>query len=205
MKWKLSIYGLLALSLFSCSKQTLSPLEELKQIGETMKEFPHVEYAHKIDVFRNYSGKSPTEEGKIYFENNQADTIIGMKFYSSGDDYTNFYNGEFLINTNKADSSVFKRPLVSFHDGHGTMHPDQLPLYYSQYRPLPRNDKIDYHFCSDRGMDYSNVRNGSLISKIYRVNAAPIYYLLDKQGKIVYSQIGHDSEKLIKNVEQYLN
>ena len=54
-------------------------------------------------------------------------------------------------------------------------------------------------------MECKNVWKGETICKEYKINAAPIFYLINKKGKIVYSQIGHDSLKLEKAVEKFLN
>jgi len=53
-------------------------------------------------------------------------------------------------------------------------------------------------------MKYTNVWNGDLITKNYNVDAAPIFYLLDKEGNIVYRQIGHDEVKLKQNIEKII-
>ena len=53
-------------------------------------------------------------------------------------------------------------------------------------------------------MKYTNVWNGDLISKQYNVNAAPIFYLINKEGNIVYRQIGHDESKLKQNIEEVI-
>ncbi len=45
------------------------------------------------------------------------------------------------------------------------------------------------NYCDSNNMDYINVWNGDLISKDYKVDAAPIFYLIDKEGNIVYRQV----------------
>jgi thioredoxin-related protein len=54
-------------------------------------------------------------------------------------------------------------------------------------------------------MNYKNVWNSNSISEEYNVNAAPTFVLIDKEGKIIYTQIGHDSQKLKGNIAKYLN
>lgn len=59
-------------------------------------------------------------------------------------------------------------------------------------------------YCDSNDMKYTNVWNGDSITKNYNVNAAPIFYLIDKVGNIVYRQIGHDETKLKQNVERIM-
>ncbi|MDB4335129.1 TlpA family protein disulfide reductase, partial [bacterium] len=47
-------------------------------------------------------------------------------------------------------------------------------------------------YCQNRAMEYKNLWKGETIKDSYKINAAPIFYLIDKEGDIVYSQIGHD-------------
>ena len=66
-----------------------------------------------------------------------------------------------------------------------------------------QKDKIK-EYCNSNNMKYINVWNGDLISKDYNVNAAPVFYLIDKEGNIVYRQIGHDEIKLKQNIEKIM-
>ena len=110
----------------SCCKQpTLSPIEELKAIGLKMAEQEHMEYEYGIKAFRSYSGDTSYMQGKIYFEINPKDTAIGYNFYAQttifGDKH--FYNGDYTISLFQRDSSVLKKPLCDFRDGHMTVYP----------------------------------------------------------------------------------
>lgn len=59
-------------------------------------------------------------------------------------------------------------------------------------------------YCANQGMKYQNVWMGDVISQAYGINAAPIYYLINPEGNIVYTQFGHD-EELLENVESIVN
>jgi cytochrome oxidase Cu insertion factor (SCO1/SenC/PrrC family) len=59
-------------------------------------------------------------------------------------------------------------------------------------------------YCNNLKMSYKNVWSGDSITKSYLINAAPIFYLIDPDGQIVYSQIGEDKEKLISHVDSFL-
>jgi len=65
-------------------------------------------------------------------------------------------------------------------------------------------DKIEA-YCTNRGMHYRNVWKGKRITDEYRIEAAPIFYLIDKEGKIAYTQIGHNEKLLFDNVEKIIN
>lgn len=66
-------------------------------------------------------------------------------------------------------------------------------------------DKIS-DYCRNRGMEYINVWNGDRISNDYQVgSAAPIFYIIDKEGTIAYSQVGHDSIRLENAVNDIMN
>jgi len=58
--------------------------------------------------------------------------------------------------------------------------------------------------CTDEEMKYRNVWMGDLITNAYKIKAAPIFYLIDPEGKIIYAKIGHDEKALLANVESYL-
>lgn len=60
-------------------------------------------------------------------------------------------------------------------------------------------------YCSDRDMHFKNVWKGDIISDDYLIKGAPIFYLIDKEGMIAYTQIGHDEKLLIDNVERIVN
>jgi thiol-disulfide isomerase/thioredoxin len=59
-------------------------------------------------------------------------------------------------------------------------------------------------YCNSNNMNYINVWNGDLIAENYNVNAAPIFYLIDKEGNIVYRQLGHDETTLKENIEKIM-
>nr|WP_321451232.1 TlpA disulfide reductase family protein [uncultured Carboxylicivirga sp.] len=63
-------------------------------------------------------------------------------------------------------------------------------------------DKIK-RYCEIQNMKYPNVWNGEELSKSYRINAAPIFYLINPQGTIVYTQYGY-SDHLIENVDEII-
>lgn len=60
-------------------------------------------------------------------------------------------------------------------------------------------------YCKERNMQFRNVWEGENICDEYLINAAPVFYLIDTEGRVAYSQIGHDEKKLISNVEMVLN
>lgn len=60
-------------------------------------------------------------------------------------------------------------------------------------------------YCKDQDMKYRNVWQGDRISDAYLIKAAPIFYLIDKEGKIAYSQIGHDAKLLTDHVKRIVN
>jgi thiol-disulfide isomerase/thioredoxin len=60
-------------------------------------------------------------------------------------------------------------------------------------------------YCKEHNMQYRNVWEGESICDDYLIKAAPVFYLIDKDGKVAYSQIGHDEMKLTSNVERALN
>ena len=64
-------------------------------------------------------------------------------------------------------------------------------------------DKL-VQYCKDRDMRYVNVWKGDNITDEYKIKGAPIFYLIDKAGKIVYSQVGHNSEKLTNAVKKFV-
>lgn len=378
--------------LFSCTQVQKSPLEELKTIGMKMKQNSHVEYSYQIKAYRSYSGDTTLRQGKMYFEHNPSDSLLGLNFYHKSNTSECFYNGDYIITMLPKDSIVYKKPLCDYKDGHMTMYPflelsygaiqlfltdtllnshidslvwrdtiindnpcfsfcfwadailidthkktkkgrveiklivrksDYLPVFYSQYELIHRKTHTDFHYweavfsnysfdvqypktmfsienvpgfykwdklkafiktlpneifapdwrlpqisrdtitlssfkgkvvlidfwfigcgaciesvptlnklqtkykndgfevigincfsdnedkireyCTNIGMEYRNVWKGETICKEYKINAAPIFYLINKEGKIVYSQIGHDSLKLEKAVEKLLN
>ena len=60
-------------------------------------------------------------------------------------------------------------------------------------------------YCADLNMQYRNVWNGESICADYMIKGAPIFYLINKDGQVVYSQIGHDEKRLTDNIEKILN
>lgn len=59
-------------------------------------------------------------------------------------------------------------------------------------------------YCANQGMNYLNAWMGDRISQSYNINAAPIYYLINPDGNIVYTQFGHNKQ-LLKIVESIIN
>jgi len=60
-------------------------------------------------------------------------------------------------------------------------------------------------YCAERNMQYRNVWKGDSICNDYMIRTAPIFYIIDRDGKIVYSQIGNDEDELGRNVEEIIN
>jgi len=378
-------------SIISFSQAQITPLNELKQIGSSLKQIHNIEYQYRLKSFSSISGDSMNYNGKIYFEKNSKDTLLGYNFFNNVDLDESFYNGVYLIQLSLRDSSAFKKSLCDYRDGHMTLYPflelsyaainnfltdslldsriyslsrkdtvinniscrlfsfwadnmlidthkknkrgrkkvklafhksDNLPVYYSQFEFFKQKTKdisfinealyknysfnssyqadnfsiesvpsfykwdkyksyfkllpigvkapnwklpsiygdslllsslignvvlLDFWFigcgsciqsiptlnniqakykdkriivvginlhsnkvekireyCKNNEMNYTNVWNGNTISNQYIVNAAPIFYLIDKEGKIVYSQVGHDSAKLQKVVDDIM-
>ncbi len=384
------------ISFISCNQEKISPVDELKLIGQKLKEHDIVEYSYKIKDYTSYSGDTTLYKGKMYFENNPRDTAIGMNFYNrsfrKGRHYSkSFYNGKYLITLMPEDSFVYKKPLCDYYGGHMTVYPylemsygaiklflndtafysnvdsldmtevsfkgkkyfsfsfriaqeiintfkigiknrntkvklivrkkDHLPVFYSQYQEFQRKTHKDFiyieakfnnyifdkaypdsmfliesipayfrwdkfkHFmdvlpvgtqalewelpkvggnniglsdfagkyvlldfwfigcgaciesipilndlqskyndglviigvncfndhedkikqyCKDMDMKYLNLWKGDEITEKYRIKGAPIFYLIDSRGKIVYSQVGHNSEKLTNAVKRFV-
>ncbi len=59
-------------------------------------------------------------------------------------------------------------------------------------------------YCKDRDMKYPNVWKGDEIVDKYKITGAPIFYFINKDGEIVYSQIGHNSDKLTNAVKKFV-
>lgn len=378
--------------LFSCTQVQKPPLEELKLIGMKMKQNSHVEYLYQNKIYRSYSGDTILRYGKMYFEHNPSDSLLGLKFYHKSNTSECFYNGDYIINMLPKDSAAYKKPLCDYKDRHMTVYPflelsygaiqlfltdtllnshidslvrrdttvndnpcssfcfwadnilidthkktkkgrkkiklivrksDYLPVFYSQYQPIRRKTHTDFHYyevvfsdysfdvqypqtmfsienvpgyykwdklkaymkllpndiyapdwrlpqlsgdtitlsslkgkvvlldfwfigcgpciesvpslnvlqskfkddgfvvvgincfsdkeekikeyCTNTEMKYRNVWKGETICKDYKVNAAPIFYLINREGTIIYSQIGHDSIALTKAVRDAIN
>lgn len=126
----------------SCNQSPTSPVEELKLIGIEMQKHAHVKYSYILDTYRSYSGQSPTREGVMYFKEDKSDTIIGMKFRVKEREYESFYDGKFNYTMMKADSSIFKKPLVDFHKNGGTVYPT-LELSYCAVKLFLFNPNIE--------------------------------------------------------------
>lgn len=56
-------------------------------------------------------------------------------------------------------------------------------------------------YCTKHEMNFTNVWKGNEISNKYKINAAPIFYLIDSAGRIAYSQVGHDPLRLTNAIE----
>ncbi|TAJ08070.1 TlpA family protein disulfide reductase [Marinilabiliaceae bacterium JC017] len=117
----LFVIGLLLVC--GCTQESRTPLEELKMIGVTMKQHSHVEYSYRSKKYRSYTGDTVSRSGKVYFEANPNDTLLGMNFYHKSKHYDNFYNGNYIINMEPKDSIVFKKPLCDYEGGHMTVYP----------------------------------------------------------------------------------
>ena len=385
----ISIIGLAVLS--ACNNPDVTPMEELMETGNQLKEIDHVAYSYEITAFRSYDPDTSIRKGQIYFEAAPSDTSWGYRFHWEAGHYKSFYNGEYIIFLNQRDSTARKKPFCDYEDGHMTGYPylelslaaianflsdtsistridslvrtdtlvdgavcdlytfwadsklvdiyklyqkdqkliklalrkeDQMPVFYSQYDPIPRKNTMDYHYhavqfrnfsfkqrfpshqftiekvpsfydwdwmislanilplqttapdwklplvqgdslslsslkgkyvlldfwfigcgacvqsipslnelqdkygpnkfevigvnfsskdheaiqkyCTDKEMKYRNVWMGDLITNAYKIKAAPIFYLIDPEGKIIYSKIGHDEKALLANVESLM-
>lgn len=58
-------------------------------------------------------------------------------------------------------------------------------------------------YCTNQGMEFPNVWKGDSISESYKINAAPIFYLINPAGNIVYKSFGLD-KKLIEKIEKII-
>jgi len=68
-----------------------------------------------------------------------------------------------------------------------------------------KNAEVIHRYCLDQGMNFMNVWNGDdEVSKMYGINAAPIFYLLDQSGVVVNTMFGFDEQKLKNMVEVVL-
>ncbi|MDB4335130.1 hypothetical protein OAA06_02090 [bacterium] len=119
---KINIFKLLVCLYFvvtlniGCKQNSLSPIDELKILGKKMGELNHIDYSYKLDGYTSYSGKWPRIKGRMYFEKDEKDSIIGMKYYNISKHFECFYNEEFVVVMNKPDSSIFKSNLVLSED-----------------------------------------------------------------------------------------
>jgi peroxiredoxin len=50
-------------------------------------------------------------------------------------------------------------------------------------------------------IEYPTLYNGKQVSKEYSVNAAPIIFLIDKKGKIIYTSFGFNRDELINKIK----
>jgi len=68
-----------------------------------------------------------------------------------------------------------------------------------------KNVEAIRQYCLDREMNFMNVWNGNdEVSKMYGINAAPIFYLIDQNGFVVNAQIGFDAQKLKNMIDMVL-
>ncbi len=144
---KLHFIGIAVLLIYtSCTHKSESPIQELKHIGQEMQRKSFVEYSYKINRYTSYSGEWPTIQGTISFKENRSDTIIGMKFRSlekiEDQFFEEIYDGKYVYDLIKADSSVLKAPLIHFKNGHGTEYPN-LELSYCAIKLFLTNPKLE--------------------------------------------------------------
>ncbi len=59
-------------------------------------------------------------------------------------------------------------------------------------------------YCDELGMKYPNLWKGENITDKYSVKAAPVFYLIDPNGTIIYSQVGHNSKKLLNALKKFV-
>lgn len=53
-------------------------------------------------------------------------------------------------------------------------------------------------FCNKHQTNYSVLLNGKPVAEKYGVSAFPTFFIIDKTGKIIYSNMGYDSSALSK-------
>lgn len=135
--------GLIIFSInVSCTKNSKTPIEELKLIGQKMQEIQYVMYSYTVESHTSYGGNGPTNKGEAYFRAEKSDTIIGANFRFKQNQYEVFYDGDYKYSMNKSDSSVFKRPLIVFHKNGGTVDP-LLELSYWAIKLFLSNPNIE--------------------------------------------------------------
>ena len=162
-------------------------MEELVGIGQQLEQNEQVAYSYQIKSYLSYADDTSYQEGIIYFEQNPRDTSIGFSFNQESDNYSSFYNGEYLINMVTMDSFAYKTPLCNYRDGHMTSYPC-LELSYAAIQ----------NFLTD---SLFTVRTDSIVKTDTIINNEPCYsYSFWTDSRIVdtYKLIHHKGRKKIK-------
>lgn len=89
--------------------------------------------------------------------------------------------------------------LNTLHERYGNSKLEVIGVNFSS-----KHKEAIQKYYSNNEMRYKNVWNGDATAEAYRVKGAPIFYLIDPGGTIVYSQVGHDENKLISHVESFI-
>ena len=197
--------------------------DQLPMLYSQHQSLPNENYHFMEAYFKNYSFKKQFPEHQFSIEKVPA--------YYSWDKYKSIYRTLEI----KSDAPDWELPLVSggnvsFSDFHGkyllmdfwfigcgacvqsipALNTLQKKYGDSNFEVLgvncySNNEEKIAAYCFDQDMEFRNVWKGESISDDYLIKAAPIFYLIDKEGKIAYSQIGHDENELINNVERIIN
>lgn len=74
-----------------------------------------------------------------------------------------------------------------------------LSIYGIEFTNTSSNALIEYS--EKQKVEIPTLYNGKNVSKDYKVYAAPTLFLIDKKGKIIYTSVGLDKDKLIEQIE----
>lgn len=74
-----------------------------------------------------------------------------------------------------------------------------LSIYGIEFTNTPTKALIEYS--EKQNVEIPTLYNGKDISKNYGVYAAPTFFLIDKKGKIIYTSVGLNKDKLIEQIE----
>lgn len=77
-----------------------------------------------------------------------------------------------------------------------------LKVYSIEFLNADRTHLVKYK--EKNGVEYPMLYNGKNVGKVYGIMAAPTFILIDKDGKIVYSEPGLKKGKLIEAIEAYI-
>jgi len=103
-----------SLIVFNACQKKISPIEELRIIGDKMSRIEHVLYDYQLKTYQSYIGDTTSGNGSMYFIKNPTDTAIGMNFYHKSLYGDIFYNGDFEISMLSLDSTANKFPLDDY-------------------------------------------------------------------------------------------
>ena len=74
-----------------------------------------------------------------------------------------------------------------------------LSIYGIEFTNTPTKALLEYS--EKQNVEIPTLYNGKDVSKDYGVYAAPTFFLIDKKGKVIYTSVGLNKEKLIKEIE----